>query len=186
MEKEDIEIIINKNNEELIDPDPFAIAFALLGIIIAGGSYLETRRNRQFLERQAREEFRTVWFRAKRTLIHAKRITEEFATYVKEESFGESEFLFGTIKLTIDQDKAQQFRRIHGNAQTTAMHMADDLDDLSNYLSSEYQERIDAIQSKIKEQMVPHSYDAVLILARDTIDLYEKLITDIGEKEKFD
>jgi len=63
--------------------------------------------------------------------------------------------------------------------------MADDLDELSNYLSSDYQEQIDAILNKLKEQTLPHSYDAVLILARDAIELYERLITEVGEKEEF-
>jgi len=170
----------------LIDPDPFGIAFAIMGVIFAGGCYLETRRNRQFLERQAKEELRKVWYNAKRTLIHAKRVIEEFATHVHEESFGEAEFLFGKIHLTIDPDKSQQLRRIHGNAQTTAAHMADDLDNISSYLNVDYQPQIDAIQNKLSEQTLPHSYDAVLILARDAIDLYEKLIDDIGANEGFE
>ena len=186
MDAKDILSRINDNEEESqIDPDPFGIAFALLGVIFAGGCYLEARRNRQYLERQAKEDFRKIWFRARRTIIHAKRVTEEFATHVQEEAFGKADFIFGTIKLTIDQDKAQQFRRIHGNAQTTAMHMADDLDELSTYLSADYKEQIDAIQNKLKEQTMPHSYDAVLILARDAIELYDKLITEVGKKEEF-
>jgi hypothetical protein len=185
MDLEDVLTIKSDEDKPQIDPDPFGIAFALLSLIFAGGCYLETRRNRQYLERQAKEDFRKIWFRAKRTLIHAKRITEEFATHVQEEAFGEANFVFGTIKLTIDQDKAQQLRRIHGNAQTTAMHMADDLDDLSNYLSTDYKEQIDAIQNKLKEQTLPHSYDAVLILARDAIELYDNLINEVGKKEEF-
>jgi len=185
MNIDDLKQLQQSEQGDLVDPDPFAIAFALLSLVFAGGSYLEMRRQTGFLERQAREDFRTVWYRAKRTLIHAKRITDEFATYVSEESFGNADFLFGTIKLTINQDKAQQFRRIHGNAQTTAMHMADDLDELSTYLSEDYKELVDAIQKKLKAQQLPHSYDAVLILTRDAIELYEKLIEEVGKREKF-
>jgi len=186
MNVDDIKQLQQSEQSDLVDPDPFAIAFALLGLVFAGGSYLEMRRQRGFLERQAKEDYRKVWYRAKRTLIHAKRVTEEFATYVSEENFGKSNFLFGTIRLTIDQDKAQQFRRIHGNAQTTAMHMADDLDELSTFLSDDYKELVNAIHEKLKAQQLPHSYDAVLILTRDAIELYDKLITEVGKREEFE
>jgi len=185
MNKQDILSSTNNIEEAQVDPDPFGIAFALLGAMFAGGCYLESRRSRQYLERQAKDDFRKKWFQAKRTLIHAERVTEEFATHVQEEGFGGEDFIFGKIQLTIDQEKAQQLRRLHGNAQTTAMHMADDLDDLSTYLSSEYNEQIEAIRGKLKEQGLPHSYDAVIILARDAIALYRQLLEKVGEKEEF-
>ena len=69
---------------ELVDPDPFAIGFSLLGLLVSGGAYLELRRNRILTENQRTGEFRQTWFQARRTLIHARRVVEEFATYVAE------------------------------------------------------------------------------------------------------
>lgn len=168
-----------------IDPDPFSIAFAILGLIFAGGSYLEIRRQREFLERQAKEDFRKVWFHAKRTLIHSRRVIEEFSTYVKEDDFGESEFLFGKVKLTTDTDRARELRRLHTHTLITATHLADSLDDLSLYLASEYSPEVDRIHDRLKEQKLPHSYDAVIILAKDALELYEALIAKVGENEEF-
>ena len=37
---------------ELVDPDPFAIGFSLLGLLVSGGAYLELRRNRILTENQ--------------------------------------------------------------------------------------------------------------------------------------
>lgn len=63
--------------------------------------------------------------------------------------------------------------------------MADNLDDISNFLGAEYQDLINQIMDKLHEQQLPHSYDAVLILARDAIALYNQLIEEIGENEGF-
>jgi hypothetical protein len=168
-----------------IDPDPFSIAFAILGLIFAGGSYLEIRRQSDFLERQAKEAYRKAWFHAKRTLIHARRVIDEFATYATEDEFINKEFLFGKVKLTMDTDRAQELRRLHGNTLITATHMADSLDDISAYLGSQYSLEVEKIQEKLKEQGLPHSYDAVIILAKDALELYETLVDEIGKAEGF-
>ena len=70
---------------ELVDPDPFAIGFCLLGLLVSGGAYLELRRKRILTENQRTGEFRQTWFQARRTLINARRVVEEFATYVAED-----------------------------------------------------------------------------------------------------
>ena len=174
-------------DDDLIDPDPFAIAFTLLAIVFAGGSYLETRRQTDFMESRVREDFRRAWFDSRRTLIHARRVTEEFATYAAEDKFGTVQFLFGNVKLTIDKGRAQQLRRLHGNAHTTAEHMADDLDRLADGLGPESQETIDQIHSELKGiKEFPENYIAVIRTARRAIDLYQKLVDEVGEREKFE
>ena len=177
------EIKIDQNQN--VDPDPFSIAFAILGLIFAGGSYLEVRRQRGFLERQAKEEFRGTWFHAKRTLIHARRIIDEFATYATEDDFINTEFLFGKVRLSVDVGRAQELRRLHANTLMTATHMADSLDDLSVYLTSDYSSEIESILAKLRQQGLPHSYDAVIILAKDALALYEVLIEKVGKAEEF-
>lgn len=63
--------------------------------------------------------------------------------------------------------------------------MADNLDDISEFLGVEYQDLINQIMGKLHEQQLPHSYDAVVILAKDAIVLYEQLIDEIGRNEGF-
>ena len=172
-------------NDELVDPDPFAIGFALLGLLFSGGAYLELRRNRILTEQQRTGEFRQTWFQSRRTLIHARRVVEEFATYVAEDGYGSQEFLFGKAKMNLPRSRVDQLRRLHANAQTTASYMADNLDALSEYLDSSYQPLVDEIMEKLEELQLPHSYDAVVLLTRDGVTLYERLINEIGERESF-
>ena len=181
MTKDEPEIL----DPELVDPDPFAIGFSLLGLLISGGAYLEMRRNRILTETQRSGEFRQTWFQARRTLIHARRVVEEFATYVAEDGYGSQEFLFGKARLNLPRDRVDQLRRLHANSLTTASYMADNLDALSEYLDSTYTPLVEEIVNKLVELQIPHSYDAVVLLVRDGVTLYEKLIEEIGQKESF-
>ncbi len=173
------------SSAELVDPDPFAIGFSLLGVLVSGGAYLELRRNRILTENQRTGEFRQTWFQARRTLIHARRVVEEFATYVAEDGYGQQEFLFGRARLNLPRDRVDQLRRLHANSLTTASYMADNLDALSEYLDSSYRPMVDEIMEKLIELQLPHSYDAVVLLVRDGVTLYEKLINEIGQRESF-
>jgi hypothetical protein len=170
--------------DEDIDPDPFSVGITILSLIFAGGSYLEARRANALAGSQARQDFKAAWYDSRRTLIHARRIVEEFNTYVSEDNFGRIEFGFGKVRLQIDRGRAQQLRRLHGNAHTTAEHMADDLDRLAEHLDASYQERIEAIMGLLREITgFPANYREVVTKARGALDLYEDLINDVGEKE---
>jgi hypothetical protein len=170
-----------------VDPDPFSVGLTILSLIFAGGSYLETRRQNNYASAQAREDFRRAWFDARRTLIHARRIVEEFNTYVLEDNFGRVEFGFGKIRLMIDRGRAQQLRRLHGNAHTTAEHLADDLDRLADHLDSSYQGKVDEIMNLLKQvALLPENYRSVITTARQALDLYEDLLDDIGERERLE
>ena len=172
---------------EVIDPDPFAIAFGILSVVFAGGAYLEERRQREIQEEQARNAFRRAWFESRRTLIHARRVVEEFATYVSEDRLGTTEFLFGKVKLTLGRGRATQLRRLHGNAHVTAQNLADDLDTISDYLGSEYTSQIEAIHTLLGQvKGFPENYRGVVRLARSALDVYEDLIEAIGEGEGFE
>lgn len=168
-----------------VDPDPFSIGFALMGLLFAGAAYLEARRQRMLTVQQRTNEFRSTWFQARRTLIHARRIVEEFSPYVLEDGYGGSEFLFGRVRLTLERGRVDRIRRLHANAQTTATFMADNLDSLSEFLDAEYQPYIEEIMAKLNEAQLPHTYDAVLLLAREGVALYEALINRVGEVEGF-
>jgi hypothetical protein len=181
------EELLPPSADDAIDPDPFAIGFTILGILFAGGSYLETRRQHAFIETQAQNEFRRAWFECRRTLIHARRVVEEFATYVAEDNFGTREFIFGKVRLTVDTGRAQQLKRLHGNAHTTAEHMADDLDRLANFLSAAYQPQIEAINKHLMEMtQLPDRYREVITVARNALVLYEDLVNAVEDAEKFE
>jgi hypothetical protein len=172
---------------EDIDPDPFAIAFGILGVVFAGGAYLEQRRQREIHEEQARTEFRRAWYESRRTLIHARRVVEEFATYVSEDRLGTVEFLFGKVRLTLERGRANQLRRLHGNAHVTAQNLADNLDAISDFLGQEYNPQVEAIHSLLASVTgFPENYRATVRLARSALDVYEDLIEAIGERERFE
>ena len=167
-----------------VDPDPFSVGISIMALIFAGGSYLEARRTKQVAGAQARSDFRAAWFNSRRTLIHARRIVEEFNTYVSEDNFGRTEFGFGRIRLQIDRGRAQQLRRLHGNANITAEHMADDLDRLADHLDTRYQNRIDAILALLTEvKQFPENYRDVVTTGRKALDPYEGLINEVGDRE---
>lgn len=169
------------------DPDPFAIGLALFALLFSGGAYLETRLQRQFLERQARESFRSTYYEARRTLIHARRVVEEFATYVTQEGFGVRQFTFGSVQLRLDVGRAQALRRLHGNAHTTAQFLADNLDALADFLGAEYQGFVDEIHTQLRQiTQLPANYDDVVEAARTAITLYERLVNEVGSREKFE
>jgi hypothetical protein len=179
--------VASEDSPSEVDPDPFAIGMGILGILFGGGAYLEARRQRQFVERNSREQFRKAWFDARRTLIHARRVIEEFATYVEEDEFGTQQFAFGRVRLTIDINRAQQLRRLHGNAHVTAEHLADNLDALGDHLGPEYQPKIDAIFDALRAiNQFPADYRSLVVSARRCLALYEELLDEVRSRESFD
>ena len=69
---------------------------------------------------------------------------------------------------------------------TTANHLADDLDDLSEFLGAQDQPRIDAVHERLKQvENFPPMYRDVIALAREAIH-YQDLVDDVGEREKFE
>jgi hypothetical protein len=133
-----------------------------------------------------RARFSAAWFDAKRSLIFFKRTTDEFETYMLEWGYARREFRIGIVKLTLDQPQKHALRRLHGQAMNTANHIADNLDDLSDFLGAEDQERVDAIHNRLGQmEALPPAYRDVIMLAREVATLYQDLLDDVGEREKF-
>ena len=171
---------------DLVDPDPFSIGLGLLQIISAGASFLEARRQRQLIEQGQAERFRSAWFQSKRSLIFFKRTADEFETYMLEGGYARRAFRIGSVRLYVDRHQHQALRRLHGQTMTTASHLADDLDDLSDFLDARDQPAIDALQARlVKMESFPDSYRDVISLSREVIQLYQDLIDDVGEREGF-
>ena len=167
------------------DPDPFAWGISLLAALFSGAAYLEARRQNRLASEERTGEFRRTWFSARRTVIHARRVVEEFATYVAELGFGKQDFSYGTGRLDLPRETVRDIRRLHANCLNNAMHLADDLDDISEFLDSSYSSLIQRIQDKLTEAQMPHTYDAIIVLVRDGVSMYEELIREVGEKEGF-
>lgn len=173
--------------DELSDPDPFVIGLGLLQIAAAGGAFLESRRRRQAVEQAERNAFRSAWYQARRTLIYFKRTADEFETYMLEEGYGRREFRIGAVRLTLDRRGHQAMRRMHGQTMNTAQHLADNLDDLSEFLGPDDQARVDAIHERLSRiDRLPEQYRDVIALSRTAIELYGDLLDDIGERQGFD
>lgn len=177
----------NDMDSEFVDPDPFIIGLGILQIVAAGGAFLESRRQRRELQRAQRQQFRATWYAARRSVIFLKRTADEFETYMFEGAYGRRQFRIGAVRLSVDPVQHQAMRRMHGQTMKTAQHLADDLDDLSNYLGTEDQQRIDAIHDRLNRiDHLPDQYRDVIQLAREAVQLYSDLLDDVGEREQFE
>ena len=170
---------------KLSDPDPFAWGISLLAALFSGAAYLEVRRQRQLTSEERDGKFRRTWFSARRSVIHARRVVDEFATYVAELGFGANEFKYGTGRLDLPRETVRDIRRLHANCLNNAMHLADDLDDISEFSDGSYSALIKRIQDKLTEAQMPHTYDAIILLVRDGVSMYEELIAEVGKYEGF-
>lgn len=68
---------------------------------------------------------------------------------------------------------------------TTANHLADNLDDLSDYLGPEDQEAVDNVLRRIGEVRFPEQYRGVIEQARSAIAVYSDLLESIDDRERF-
>lgn len=169
-----------------IDPDPFSIGLGLFGIIASGAGFLEARRQRQQAERVDRDRFRGTWYNSRRSLIYFKRITDEFETYMLELGYARREFRIGIVRLSLEPPQHQAMRRMHGQTMQTAQHLADDLDDLSDYLGPVDQERVNDIHERLSQiERLPETYRDLIALCRTAHQLYSDLLEDLGERERF-
>jgi hypothetical protein len=104
---------------------------------------------------------------------------------VAELGFGGQEFRYGRGRLNLPRGTVRDLRRLHANCLMNATHLADDLDDISEYLDSSYASMVQRIQDKLTEIQIPHSYDAVVVLMKDGVGLYEELLDMIRDREGF-
>lgn len=175
----------NIQPDDLIDPDPFTIGLGIFAALAGGGSFLEARRTRQEAERAKKDAFRSAWFACRRTLIYFKRSADEFETFMLEDGYERKAFRIGEVRISVDFNRHKAMRRLHGQVMTTANDMADNLDDLSEYLGPEDQEAVDRILGGLKEMTFPESYRDVIRLARTAGELYGDFLHDLGEREAF-
>ena len=172
--------------DELVDPDPFSVGLGLVQIFAAGVMFLEARRRDQALQQGQRDAFMAVYFQAKRSLIFFKRAADEFETYMLEGGYGRREFRIGAVRVMFEPQQRHAMRRLHGQIMTTANHMADNLDDLSEFLGSDDQKNVDAIHERAQGiKALPDSYRDVITLSREAVQLYQDLLDDIGERQGF-
>jgi len=177
---------IPESEEPRIDPDPFSIGLGLITVLAAAGGFLESRRRRQVIEQSQRQEFRSAWFRARRSLIFFQQAVSEFETYVLEEGFGRRSFRIGSIRLEVDAGRHQALRRLHGQTMTTANRAADNFDELSNFLGPEDLETVDRVTTRLAEIEFPADYRGVITMSREALTLLTDLLEDIGDREDFD
>lgn len=170
---------------DLVDPDPFSIALGIFQIVAAGGTFLESRRQRSFVDRTQRESFRASWFAARRTLIHFERVIDEFETYMLEDDYGAMVFRIGAVRLAVDRGRHQALRRLHGQTTTTASFMADNLDDLSDHLGPDDRDRVEGLLDQLSRIVLPEQYRDVIRVARDALEGYRRLLDEIDTREGF-
>lgn len=174
-----------KRPELEVDPDPFSIGLALLGLIFSGASFLEARLQRQQQLERDTNRYRTRWYNAKRTLLSARQVVDESQSFIAQHGCGDDSFGFGEVRLALTRNEVKNCRAMIKRISAATNSMAADIDALSEFLGPDNQELINRIMDKVKENQRPHSYDAVIILVKDAIDSFEQLIGDIGSLEGF-
>ena len=171
--------------DRLIDPDPFTIGLGLFGAVAGGGAFLEARRQRQTLDKQHLDACRAAWYECRRTVIFFKRSVDEFETYILEENFGRKEFKIGSVRLMVVQQRHKQLRRLKGQVFTTANIIADNIDDLSEFLGPESQSAVDRVLTAIQGLSIPERYIDVIRTSRAAIDAYSDLLDAVGDELGF-
>jgi hypothetical protein len=170
-----------------IDPDPFGVGIAIFAAMVSGATFLEARRQSQFLQQQQRSAFRAAWFDARRSVIFFKRSVDEFETYVLEDGYGRRAFRVGAIRLVVDSRRSHQMRRLRGSALITANNLGDNLDDLSDFLDAGYQEAIMAVLTGLNELgTLPDDYASLIARGRAVVGLYTALLEAVAEHEGFE
>ena len=161
-----------------VDPDPFVIAQGLIQLVVAGATFLEWRARRQ----RDFNRYRTKWHAAKRTLIRARAVVEEFQSFTSEHRYGDQRFYFGEVRLKLSKKEAKYLRSMVTETSRVTSAMAVNIDEMSEFIGSEHQDLIENIMDKVQENQRPHSYDAVIILAAYAIDLFEKLLSRLEDE----
>jgi hypothetical protein len=175
----------DRSPQALVDPDPFSIGLGIYAAIAGGGTFLEARRQRVDSELQHLQQFRGAWFACRRTLIFFKRSVDEFESYMLEQGYSRTAFRIGAIRLTVDFGGRKAMRRLNGQILMTAEKMADNFDDLSDYLGVDDAERVSGILIHLRDLELPATYRDVIRIARDVGALFTDLLDDIGERESF-
>ena len=164
---------------DVVDPDPFVIGLALLSLAVSGATFLENRRHWSIQRQQDRNRFRTGWYNAKRTLLRAKEVIDEFQSFTSEHDYGEQSFGFGQVRLILTRGEARRLRGMIRSTNSVTNAMAAHVDALSEFLGPEHQGSIEAIMKRVEENQRPHSYDAVILLAKDAISSFEELLNEL-------
>jgi hypothetical protein len=169
-----------------IDPDPFGIGIGVFAAMVSGASFLEARRQTQFLAAQQRAAFRAAWFQARRSVIFFKRSVDEFETYVLEDGFGRRSFRVGAVRLVVSPQRAHELKRLRRQSMVTANRIGDDLDDLSNFLGPEDQPGVTRLLATLSEfGAFPEHYADLVTQGRAVVALYTGLLDSIDAREGF-
>ena len=92
----------------------------------------------------------------------------------------------GQVRLTVDAHRHRALKRLFGQTVTTANHLADNMDDLSNFLGAEDQDRVAEITDRLAEMTIPRTYREVVSAGHEGIRLYQGLLDRIDEREQFE
>lgn len=172
--------------EREVDPDPFGIGIGIFAAMVSGAQFLEARRQTQYLQQQQQAAFRTAWFEARRSLIFFKRTVDEFETYVIEDGYGRKAFRVGSVRLVVTARRANEMKRLRGQALTTAHRLGENLDELSNFLGPDEHDAVESIIASLAEfGAFPERYVDLIARGRDVLAVYSALLDVVAERQRF-
>ena len=190
------------NNNEEIDPDPFVIGLGILTLVFTAGMYLEARRsnkaltgaidvlgdyqnNPKPLSTRQRGIYRSRWYEAQRALSRGRELVEGYQELIQRYRLESEAFRFGTSRLRVSRADVRDLQRMATQIGRATSALATHIYGLSEFLDDEDFHSVESIWEVLEENQQPHSFDAVVLLALRSLDLFDELLGEIGLREGF-
>ena len=171
----------NHGEEQLNDPDPFSIAFALANLVFSACAFLEARHRSRTLEAQDQNRFRMRWHQAKALLYRARQVINRFEIAAEIHGYRNRPFRFGESRLFVDRYEKRQFRGMLQEANTIGTQLSLRMDDLSEFIGQEHQDTIGEIWRNLYDLPSAQSFETVLLLTNRAIDAFDDLLAGIEQ-----
>ncbi len=190
------------NNNEEIDPDPFVLGLGILTLVFTAGMYLEARRsnkaltgsvdiltsyqnNPQSLSTRERGIYRSRWYESQRALSRGRELVEGYQELIQHYRLEHEAFRFGSSRLRVSRADVRDLQRMATQIGRATSSLATHIDRLSEFLDDEDFQYVESIRDVLEENQQPHSFDAVVLLALRSLDLFDELLGEIGRREGF-
>ena len=191
-------MIHHHNNNEEVDPDPFVLGLGILTLVFTAGMYLEARRsnktsalaaayqnNPQPLSTRERGIYRSRWYEAQRALSRGRELVEGYQELIQHYRLESEAFRFGSSRLRVSRADVRDLQRMAAQIGKATSALATHIDRLSEFLDDEDFQYVESIRDVLEENQQPHSFDAVILLALRSLDLFDELLGEIGLREGF-
>ena len=101
------------------------------------------------------------------------------------DSANQLQFEYGARRLYTHRGKVSELKAFAKDANAVSGLMASGLDELSEFLGNGFQRNINSIHEKLRVLQHSKSYEFLVYLSYDSIELFAELLDDINREERF-